>query len=524
LAADPRSFDAIKSGNSNALKPLLTDAQRHSKASFAFVCDSKGQILASTDDKASQGLVSLPSVSRALSGNGLNGFDEGPGKSLYLDSAYPIGKDGATVGAVFLAYDLASDFAFVDDLKRMLEVEVTVFRGDTRVSTTIVKDGHRAIGTKMDNPAVISSVLQKGERFETTNKILGVDYSTAYWPVRGADGKVLGMLFLGRSRQSIIQASNNVTSWIVIVTLVSGAMAALLGVALARAISSPLRLGAKLATELSNGQLGHSIDVATTDETGDLAVALNGMSKQLGDIVTGVKDAASQVGAGSKQLSQASDGLAASATRQAAAVEELSASMEEMSASIQHNADSAQSTAVLVARASDDTKKGAAAVARTYEAMKEISTKITIVEEIARQTNLLALNAAIEAARAGTAGQGFAVVASEVRRLAERSRSAAQEILGLSENSTRIASEAGKMLSNILPQVEKTSSLVQDISAACKEQALGIGQIDAALRGLDQSIQNNAASSEEVASTAQELQSQSVELDNSISYFAVKSS
>lgn len=522
VGTDPRSAEAIKLGNAVALKPLLADAQRRSKASFAFVCDAKGQILASTDDKASEGLGSVPSLTRALGGMASSGFDEGIGKSLFIDSAHPIAKDGVTVGAVFMAFDFSADFSVVDECKRMLGIETTIFRGDTRISTTIIKAGSRAVGTKMDNPVVISTVLQKGDRYETANQILGTDYSTAYWPIRSNDGKVIGMLFLGRNRAAIAQASNNVTFGISIVTLLSGALATLLGIALGRSISSPLVRGTGLAKELADGRLGGQIAISTKDEIGELAGALNAVSQRLSEVISGVKDAASQAGLRAKQLSQASDGLASDATEQAAAVEEVSASMEQMSSSVQQNAANALSTANLVTKAAADTRKGAAAVLRTQEAMLAISSKISIIDEIARQTNLLALNAAIEAARAGTVGLGFAVVAAEVRRLAERSRNAAQEIMGLSENSTRIASEAGVLLSSILPQVEKTSLLVQEISIACKEQSQGIHQIDHALHSLDEAIQHNAASSEELASTATELLGQANDLENNTEFFTTK--
>ena len=157
----------------------------------------------------------------------------------------------------------------------------------------------------------------------------------------------------------------------------------------------------------------------------------------------------------------------------------------------------------------------------TVSAMKEIATKISIIEEIARQTNLLALNAAIEAARAGEHGKGFAVVASEVRKLAERSQSAAGEISQLSTSSVAIAEQAGEMLNKMLPDIQKTAELVQEISASSKEQDTGADQINKAIQQLDQVIQQNAGSAEEMASTTEELSSQAEQLKATIAFFTL---
>jgi methyl-accepting chemotaxis protein len=174
-------------------------------------------------------------------------------------------------------------------------------------------------------------------------------------------------------------------------------------------------------------------------------------------------------------------------------------------------------------KSSIDAKEGGKAVVETVAAMKEIATKISIIEEIARQTNLLALNAAIEAARAGEHGKGFAVVASEVRKLAERSQSAAGEISTLSTRSVAIAEQAGEMLTKMVPDIQKTSELVQEITASSKEQDTGAEQINKAIQQLDQVIQQNASASEEMASTSEELSSQAEQLQDSISFFNIGS-
>jgi methyl-accepting chemotaxis protein len=198
--------------------------------------------------------------------------------------------------------------------------------------------------------------------------------------------------------------------------------------------------------------------------------------------------------------------------------------MEEMSSNIKQNADNAMQTEKIALKAAADAKEGGDAVARTVDAMKQIASKISIIEEIARQTNLLALNAAIEAARAGEHGRGFAVVASEVRKLAERSQKAAGEITELSGSSVKVAEKAGELLSKILPDVQKTSELVQEITAASREQDSGAAQINKAIQQLDQVIQQNASGSEETSATSEELASQAAQLQSAIAFFRVNGS
>jgi methyl-accepting chemotaxis protein len=237
--------------------------------------------------------------------------------------------------------------------------------------------------------------------------------------------------------------------------------------------------------------------------------------------VADLSAAGGNVAAGSQQLSASSEEMSQGATEQAAAAEEASSAMEEMSANIRQNADNATQTERLALQSATDAKEGGKAVQDTVAAMKEISGKISIIEEIARQTNLLALNAAIEAARAGEHGKGFAVVASEVRKLAERSQFAAADIGKLSASSVQVAERAGDMLSRMVPDIQKTAELVQEISAACREQDQGAEQINKAIQQLDQVIQQNAMASEEMASTSEELSAQAEQLQGIVTFFSI---
>ncbi len=273
------------------------------------------------------------------------------------------------------------------------------------------------------------------------------------------------------------------------------------------------------AGEISRGNL--MVDLRERCDNDELMKSLIAMVRQLTSVVSEVKSAADNVAAGSLEMSSGADNLSQGASEQAAAAEEASSSMEEMTANIRHNADNAQQTEKIAVQSAANAKTGGDAVAETVTAMREIAGRISVIEEIARQTNLLALNAAIEAARAGEHGKGFAVVASEVRKLAERSQLAAQEISQLSASSMEVAERAGTMLTRMLPDIQKTAELVQEINASSREQDTGAGQINKAIQQLDQVIQQNASAAEEMASTAEELSSQAEQLQGAVAFFRI---
>ena len=296
----------------------------------------------------------------------------------------------------------------------------------------------------------------------------------------------------------------------------------LLGVAIARSITGPIRNIMLFAENMSQGDFTRTLDIHQRDEVGKLADSLNDMVGKLREVVKEVKVASENVAGGSQDLSSSSENMSQGATEQAASVEEASSSMEEMAANIRQNAGNAQETERIALKAANDAKDGGEAVDGTVKAMKEIAEKITIIEEIARQTNLLALNAAIEAARAGEYGKGFAVVAAEVRKLAERSGGAATEISELSSASVQVAEKAGDMLRQIVPDIQRTAELVQEIAMASNEQDAGAAQISQAMQQLDQVVQQNAALAEEMASTSEELSGQAEQLRESMSFFLVE--
>jgi methyl-accepting chemotaxis protein len=314
----------------------------------------------------------------------------------------------------------------------------------------------------------------------------------------------------------------NVASRLMTGLAIGGALLAIcLGLLIARAITRPINEAVSVANALSQGDLTISVVSNSKDETGQMMSAISTMVDKLKHVVSDCMGAADNVASGSQELSATAQQLSQGATEQAASAEEISSSMEEMTSSIKQNSDNSSQTEKIAIKSAADAKEGGKAVTETVAAMKEIATKISIIEEIARQTNLLALNAAIEAARAGEHGKGFAVVASEVRKLAERSQAAAGEISTLSTRSVQVAEDAGQMLNKMVPDIQKTSELVQEISASSKEQDTGAEQISKAIQQLDSVIQQNASASEEMASTSEELSSQAEQLKDTISFFRI---
>ena len=263
------------------------------------------------------------------------------------------------------------------------------------------------------------------------------------------------------------------------------------------------------------------VSVTPRSDRDALGKSLANMIETLTQMIGEVRTGASSLTVASTQISSSAQSLSQGTAQQASSVEETTSSLEEMSSSITQNAENSVSMESMAVKGTRDAEESADAVRQSVDAMTRIAEKISIIEEIAYQTNLLALNAAIEAARAGEHGRGFAVVATEVRKLAERSQSAAKEIGGLAESSVGVAQRSGRLLTELVPTIRKTAELVREVSAASAEQSTGVTQINKAMALVDEVTQRNASSSEELASTAEEMASQAEALQQTIAFFRI---
>ncbi|SEM22334.1 methyl-accepting chemotaxis protein [Syntrophus gentianae] len=486
MAVDPDLVTTLKEKETGRFQAIAKTLLSKNAMDFVTLTDSQGNVLArGHSDKAGDSAKDQAIVNKALSGETTTGIEEGAEEKFSLRAGAPVIADGRIIGTVTTGMNLTSTNRFVDGIKKTFGTDCTIFKGAERVSTTLEQDGKRLIGTKMDNPQVIETVLQKGQQFLNRNKIVGKNYNTAYWPVIGADGKIAGMFFIGKDRTAMETMLRSMILTILGVGILVGSAMAILGFFLAGAIARPIL-----------GKIGY------------------------------LNQGADEVSAAADQVESASQSLAEGASEQASTLEETSSSMEEMSSMTKQNAGNADQASSLMAevvkiveKVNGHVHQMAAAVQEAMKTSEETGKIVKTIDEIAFQTNLLALNAAVEAARAGEAGAGFAVVADEVRNLAMRAAEAAKSTSGLIENtittvkkSHALTEQTQQAFKENVEISAKVGSLIEEITAASREQAQGIGQINKAVGELDRVIQQTAASAEESASAAEQMNTQAAQM------------
>lgn len=372
---------------------------------------------------------------------------------------------------------------------------------------------------------LIKAFVESGQYASIASIYFG-DYDTHYEAMRGSVDKLTeasGEFTRIEYEDSMAKASQmNILSiaFFVVLLAVLIAIAFLLTKSIVNQLGCEPYEAAALARKLSTGDLGYKF-VHKGKERG-LYKDLKTMTGKLEEVITSVVETAKYLANASESLSQGSQGISQGVNDQAASAEEISASMEEMAANIQQNTDNARRTESIAKKSTKDVVESNEAVSETVQSMRSIAEKIGVIEEISRQTNLLALNAAVEAARAGEHGKGFAVVADEVRKLAENSEIAAKEITELSNSSLKVAENSGQLLAAVVPNIEETSTLVQNIAAASNEQNEGSIQVNLAIQNLNNIVQENAAGAEEMASSSEELSAQADVLLSTVKFFNVK--
>jgi methyl-accepting chemotaxis protein len=352
----------------------------------------------------------------------------------------------------------------------------------------------------------------------TEQEIDGEDVEMAYMSVGSTPYKV----FVVAPTQELVSILAPIRNNTIIFSIIFLAITLLVVSILAKNISAPIGKITDMAQKFADGDLNHDLDTSVlerSDELGHLGKAFVTMKERIGEIIDQVKSSATTVAQGGNELKEAAHDLSQSSMEQASSTEEVSASMEEMSSNIQQNADNAQQTEKIVNQSAQEARNGGNILDNAVKAIRNISENIMIIDEIANQTNLLALNAAIEAARAGEHGKGFAVVAAEVKKLAERSRNAAAEIINLSGDTVEVAEEAQGIFNNLVPDIEKSANLIQEISAASAEQGKGGEQINSALLELDKVTQSNSSSAENISVLTQRFAEEADGMRNAIAYF-----
>lgn len=335
----------------------------------------------------------------------------------------------------------------------------------------------------------------------------------------------------GRSRGLFIVTTNmgevnqNVRSSVLYIALAGILMviiSIIAGVSIVRRINKSFRKIQYAAKNIAEGNLNIQVEVDSKDELGQIAASLHVMIDKIKSIVESIMKGADNIASASQQMNTSSINVAQGASEQAGNVEEISASMEEMLATIQQNTSNSEQTKAKATKAADSVERLGVSSTKSLNSVKSIAEKINVINEIAYQTNILALNASVEAARAGEHGRGFAVVAAEVRNLAETSRAAADEIIQLSGNSVTLTNEAEHIIAEIIPEIESTARLIEEVTSASIEQSNGAEQINLAILELTNITQLNASSAEEMAANAEELNAQAQELKNMVNFFRIE--
>ncbi|MHC1751084.1 methyl-accepting chemotaxis protein [Humidesulfovibrio sp.] len=562
MATNPQVAERIAAGDTPWLQNYAKQVMAETGLESITISDRAGTCLArGHSDKAGDSVAKQINVQKALKGEIVVGVEQGTVVKFSLRAGYPVKRGDEIVGVITPGFTLSSD-RFVDQIKKNLGLECTLFQDDTRISTTIVKDGKRAVGTKMDNPAVLEAVIQKGQRFLGHNTILGVAYNTAYWPIVDINGKTAGMFFIGQKREFIERVLNETHLSSLGSTVIVGLVMLIGGFLFSRALVRPILQTIEYANKAAKGDLDAELNVNSNDETRSLAEALHVMSANLKGKIQEAEHSCLEADAKAKEAEHATqaaleakleaesakrEGMLHAAGKLEEIVERITSSSEELSAQVelmsrgmdlqrdrvgetaaameQMNASviSVARQAGEVAASADNAKTKAAGgsdvVRRSQQAighvdaiavqLKEnmeqlgkqaqaIGQVMNVINDIADQTNLLALNAAIEAARAGDAGRGFAVVADEVRKLAEKTMGATKEV---GENIRAIQESSRKNIGSM----DNVAQAIGEATSHSNQSAQALEEIVVISRSNAQQVQGIAGAAEEQSGVSEKI-------------------
>ena len=574
LSTRPDLVDALKNKDAAKLVEIAKMAQRELKIEFVTIADTAGIVVArGHSTRTGDSVKNQINVQKALAGQGSVGLEQGTAVKFSLRAGYPVMDGGTLVGTVTAGLDLSSSNAYVDELKRILGAECTIFYGDTRVATTIERNGKRAVGTKMDNPQVIETVLHQGKRFLAINKILGQDYDTAYWPLTGADGKINGMLFIGQEREAIAATERSIMVSVLAASCAVALVVMVLGFFTARGMTSPLRRIIDLGRKISRGDLEARTEGRFTGEMAELKGTLEKMVSGLKAKIAEAETMSEEANAEAKLAQEARqeaekaqckaetakrEGMLEVADNLGVVVESIIAAAGELEGQVdivrngaEHQRDRirevveaiAQMTSTVLdvaknasraAQSADGTKtkasSGAAVVADAMRSIDRVNTVsqdlksamnalgeqtqaigrvMSVISDIADQTNLLALNAAIEAARAGEAGRGFAVVADEVRKLAEKTMTATKEV------GQAVVSIQQSVAGNI-DNVDKAAGAVAEATDLAGKSGVVLREILALAEESAKEVADIAAAAEQQSAAAEQINRAMTEVSSEV--------
>lgn len=562
IAEDNDFVLAVANKDHEAAKKIGTMSMKKASSDFMTITDEKGVVIArGHSQKFGDSVTNQETVVKALKGTPAVAIVAGTEVPFTIRASQPIMYEGKIVGSVSIGTSLVTP-AYLDWLKQLSGVNVTIFKGDTRVMTTIEKDGKRVVGTKLQSPEILKAVLERGETVFAHNNILGVDYNSAYWPVKDANGKIVGMWFVGMpidQLQRLEGEAINKSIWIGLGLL---AFQLVLSVILGLKVSAPVGKITRYAQAVSEGRSDAQLDVHSKDDMGHLADSLRTMEANLRKLVheagekaeearkmgeeaqvameearaaqaraesakrEGMVSAAGQIEEVVEQLNASINDIAQQVENSSGALDhaasrlaETATAMEEMNSTVLEVAKNAGGASDVSNSARQKAENGAEIVSKAVSGIQEVQRQslalrdgmtqldenakainqiMGVISDIADQTNLLALNAAIEAARAGEAGRGFAVVADEVRKLAEKTMASTTDVGNAIQSIQRSAGQSIQQVGKAVDNIAEATEFSNRSGEALTEIVGLVEQTADEVRAIAAASEQQSATSEEI--------------------------